>query len=211
MTASAPSRTARADGAGHAAVLERAGRVRALELQPDLGADALGECGAGTSGVEPSPSVTTGSSARERQAVAVALDQARAHAVTTNCSSITRIARGGERRKSSARDLLDGGEEARLEHRVDDHHEPRVLAQALLHDRLDRGALLAEHAGRPARARPGGRRPRGAGRTTDSTSSTISSACVVSRRRGGRDHRADRRRRAPRSRSAGRRRRGPTA
>ena len=42
-------------------------------------------------------------------------------------------------------DLLDGGEELRLEHRVHDHHEARLLPQPLLHDGLDRGAVLAEH------------------------------------------------------------------
>ena len=56
--------------------------------------------GAATSGVEPSPSVTTGSPGGERQAVAVALDQAR-HGASPNSSSITRIARGRERTKSS--------------------------------------------------------------------------------------------------------------
>ena len=61
--------------AGHPAVFERAGRVRSLELQPDLGAGALGEPRrASTSGVEPSSRVTTGSSGAERQPVAVALD-----------------------------------------------------------------------------------------------------------------------------------------
>ena len=66
--------------------------------------------------------------------------------------------------KSRPRDQLDRGEELRLEQRVHDHHEPRVLAQALLHDGLDRRALQPEDLRRPARARPGGRRPRGAGR-----------------------------------------------
>ena len=54
---------------------------------------------------------------------------------------MTRIARGRERMKSSAGDQLERGEEPRLEHRVGDHHQPRVVAQALLHDRLDRRAL----------------------------------------------------------------------
>ena len=43
MTASAPLRTASRDRAGHPAVLERAGRVRALELEPHLDAGALGD------------------------------------------------------------------------------------------------------------------------------------------------------------------------
>ena len=56
--------------------------------------------------------------------------------------------------KSSPEISSTRGEELRLEDRVHDHDEPRVVAQALLHDRLDRRALepedlrdLGEHAG----------------------------------------------------------------
>ena len=54
---------------------------------------------AGTSGVEPSQQRDDGIARLERQPVAVALDQA--DAAQLNSSSITRIARGGERMKSS--------------------------------------------------------------------------------------------------------------
>ena len=95
--------------------------------------------------MSPSPSVTSGSTG---QPVAVAPE------AQSKVSSITRITRGGSRTKSSRDDQLDRRPELRLEHRVHDHHEPRVLAEPLLHDRLDRHALqpedlghLREHAG----------------------------------------------------------------
>ena len=130
MTACAPSRTAARHRARHPAVLERAGRVerpRASATPPRRRARRPAR--RRTSGVEPSPSDTTGSSARERQPVAVALDEAR-RGSATNSSSITRIARGGERTKSSRPISSQRGEEARLEQRVDDHHQARVVAQA---------------------------------------------------------------------------------
>ena len=163
MTASAPSRTAARDRAGHAAVLERAGRVRALDLQPDLGADALGQRGARTSGVEPSLERDDRVVRRRTAAGRGSARSARASAdellVDDPDRARPRRARSPARAISSTR-----GEEARLEQRVDDHHQPRVLPQALLHDRLDRRALQAEELRRPARARRAGRRPRGAGR-----------------------------------------------
>ena len=72
---------------------------------------------------------------------------------------MTRITRGASRTKSS-REIRSTRAEARLEHRVHDHHEPRLLTEALLHDRLDRNALqpedlghLREHPGRSATSR----------------------------------------------------------
>ena len=79
MTACAPSRTA----AETAQVIPRS-LNEPVGLAPSIfsqtcGADALGERrGAGTSGVEPSCEADDGIARRERQAVAVALDQARA-------------------------------------------------------------------------------------------------------------------------------------
>ena len=46
-----------------------------------------------------------------------------------------------------APDQVDGRLERRLEHRVHDHLEPRVVAQALLNDRLHRHALHAQDLG----------------------------------------------------------------
>ena len=90
------------DGDGHAPVLEAAGRVGALELEQtraptrseitrrlDQRRRALVEGDHRVVGLE-------------RQPVAVALDQTRRHRLTTNSSSITRIARGAARRKSSS-------------------------------------------------------------------------------------------------------------
>ncbi|GAB3999739.1 hypothetical protein GCM10029992_29390 [Glycomyces albus] len=48
------------DGQGHAAVLERTGRVEPFDLQVDVATGLLGQDGAGSSGVPPSWSVTTG-------------------------------------------------------------------------------------------------------------------------------------------------------
>ena len=136
---------------------------------------------------------------RERQPLAVALDQRHVRAMENaaprpsagslmpapvvlharlrcsahaNSSSITRIVRGVRAHEVELAEQRDRRAQARLEHRVGDHHQPRVLAQAALHDRLDRDALLAEHAASTARARRAGRRPPGAGRRRSATSSS---------------------------------------
>ena len=100
----------------------------------------------------------------ERQTVAVAFDQrtcahgarraldARelhlgdvgAQLAHTNSSSITRIVRGGARTNVELGDPLDRAAKPRLEHRVGDHHQPRVLADPALDDRLDRDIVVAE-------------------------------------------------------------------
>ena len=87
------------DRAGHPAVLERAGRVRALDLQPHVGAHALGEPRRGHERRRALEQGDDGVVRPERQPVAVALDDP--DAAQVNSSSITRIARGGERMKSS--------------------------------------------------------------------------------------------------------------
>ena len=86
------------DGNGHPAVLERAGRVGALDLQIHPGADALRDQRSGKQGraalVERDDRVVLA----DRQVLAVFLDQA-AHEYSF---SITLIARGGAPRKSSS-------------------------------------------------------------------------------------------------------------
>ena len=83
-----------ADRARHAAVLERAGRVRALELEPDLDAgalgDPLGEHERRRALLERDDRVP----GREREPLLVPRDQPHQ---STNSSSMTRIARGSER------------------------------------------------------------------------------------------------------------------
>ena len=97
ITASAPSRTA----ADTAQVIPRS-----LNEPVGLAPSSLSQTSqparsdtrsASTSGVEPSDSDTTGIARLERQPVAPALDQPG----QLNSSSITRIARGAERMKSS--------------------------------------------------------------------------------------------------------------
>ena len=85
--------------AGHAAVLERAGGVRALELQPHLGADALGDPLGEQQRRRALQQRDHRVLGRERQPLAEALDEA--DPVHVNSSSMTRIARGGERMKPS--------------------------------------------------------------------------------------------------------------
>ena len=60
MTARAPSSTALLMAIVMPAVLERAGRIHALELEVELDAERRAEARRGTSGVSPSPSVMTG-------------------------------------------------------------------------------------------------------------------------------------------------------
>ena len=98
-----------------------------------------------TSGVEPSLSETTGSPSANGSRSRIALDEAGLLPCTSNVSSITRIARGGERMKSMRPMSSTAAKSLRLEDRVHDHHQARVLAQPLLHDRLDRGALQPQH------------------------------------------------------------------
>jgi hypothetical protein len=89
--------------AGHPPVLERARRVGALDLQVHVGADALGQPGRVHERrgalLERHDGVVLG----EREAVAIALDETDAARGLhqTNSSSMTRIARGAERMKSS--------------------------------------------------------------------------------------------------------------
>ena len=87
------------DRAGHAPVLERAGRVRALELEPHLGADPLGDALGEHQRGRALEQRHDGILRRERQPVAEALDQP--DPAQMNSSSMTRIARGAERMKSS--------------------------------------------------------------------------------------------------------------
>ena len=164
-----------ADGARHAAVLERAGRVEPLELQPDLGADELGDVrrvderrralaerddgivGRRTAGAR--GSARSGRHADPTGRVEQALGLRR----TPRRSRGSRAARSAG--SPAARSARRAAKKRDSSTRVDDHHEARVLAQALLHDGLDRRAVLAEHRARPGRARRAGRRPPCAGRT----------------------------------------------
>ena len=106
--------------------------------------------GAWISGVEPSISDTTGVSGLERQAVAVALDQRdsfsnRGARHDTNSSSITRMERGGARSSSSFEIASSALRKRPSGDPVHHHHEPRVLADALLHDALHAHAVVTQH------------------------------------------------------------------
>src|SRR3954469_11509373 len=85
--------------AGGRGVLGGAGRVRAPDLQPRVGADALGEPRGGHERGRALEQGDDGIARLERKPVPVALDQA--DAAQPKSSSITRIARGGERMNSS--------------------------------------------------------------------------------------------------------------
>ena len=156
----------RRDRAGHAAVLERAGRVGALELQAHLGADHLREhrraqqrrralLQASRAGRRLRTAGARGSArsaARACRSAPSTAAGARAALIRTPLRSRGSCAAPSARSRSSPI-RVDGGAQARLEHRVGDHHQPRVLAHAPLHDRLDRHPVLAEHLRRPPRAR----------------------------------------------------------
>ena len=132
------------DRARHAAILEAAGRIRALDLQPRLGAHPLGQ----PRRVDERRRALVERDDRvagvERQPVHVALDQTWHR---QNSSSITRIERGGGAHSVEPGDLVGRGKEARLEHRVGDHYEPCLIAHSLLHDRLDRHPVRGQHLG----------------------------------------------------------------
>ena len=99
----APASTALATATTMPAVLERAGRVLALDLEVQVGAGrARRRAGAArTSGVKPSPRVSGGVASRDRQERAVALDQPRPGRPRAECpaSVIDRVpdAAGGRR------------------------------------------------------------------------------------------------------------------
>ncbi len=100
----------RRDGTGHAAILERAGWVGALQLEAHAGAHHLREHGRAQQWRGALLQADDRIALLEREAIAVALDQrhmALAHRnrlVHMNSSSITRMARGVERKKSSVAD-----------------------------------------------------------------------------------------------------------
>ena len=128
----------------HPPVLEASGRVRALELEMDAGADPLREPGRLDQRRRALLEADHGVARLERQPVPVSLDQTLPQ---TNSSSITRMERGAERTSSSRADLLDGGCELGLEALVDDHHQPRVVADPALDDALHRDPVVAQHLG----------------------------------------------------------------
>ena len=76
-----------------------------------------------------------------------------------NSSSMTRMARGVERRKSRSPDPFQRLAQRDSASGMDDHHQARVLAEAMLGDGLDRGAPARPAPRRPRPARRGGRRP----------------------------------------------------
>ena len=151
------------DGHGHAAVLERPGRVGALDLQPDLGADPLGEARrrqqrraaleqgdhrasrsvpAGRSrysSITPAPAAVA---ARSRHAVLVADDAQHA------ADPVDRL---------EPAQLVDGGQQVALAGHVGEEDQPGLVGQADLLHRPDGHAVVAEdlghrgqHAGRSA-------------------------------------------------------------
>src|SRR5215207_9480990 len=95
---------------------------------------------ASTSGVDPSASETTGSPDANG-------NRSRQRSITPGLGELlidhADRARGGADEVELA-DQPHGGVEARLEQRVEDEHEPSVVAQPLLDHRPDRGALHAE-------------------------------------------------------------------
>ncbi len=160
ITALAPSRTAADDRAGHPAILERAGRVGALELQAHGRADHLREHRRAQQRRRALLQADQRVARSERQALAIALDQRHvgsrrgyalhprdldARLVHTNSSSITRIVLGAERTKSNSPSRSTATRRSRLEHGMRDHHQARALAHAPLHHGLDRHTVLAQH------------------------------------------------------------------
>ena len=145
MTASAPSRTAAETAHVMPRSLNEPVGFSALELQPHLGADALGDPLGEDQRRRALAERDDRVLGREREPVAVALDEADAAHDELLLDDPDRARRRAH--EVELADQLHGRVEARLEQRVQDHHEPRVVAQPLLHDRLDRGALHAEQLG----------------------------------------------------------------
>ena len=117
----------RADGARHAAVLERAGRVEPLELQPDLGVDELGEVRRVDERRRALAERDDGIAGGERQALAVALDESwhgRDPRRTPPRSPGSRAAASAG--SPAPRSRSTAAKKLRLEQRVDDHHQPRA-------------------------------------------------------------------------------------
>ena len=133
----------------HAAVLERTGGVRALDLEHDpRDARACRDARARRrSGVLPSSSVMTGVALGDRQPVAEGLDQARATAPHQS-SSPTRAppSRPGARCSTFAQ-RVEGGEQVGFARAVGDEHQPGVGPDPPLLHRLDRHVVAAELAG----------------------------------------------------------------
>ena len=145
------------DRRGHAAVLERAGRVVALDLELHLAAGDPGEpARSATSGVPPSPRRDRRGARGEVEQVAVLLDHApplvgpcgsrRARAVIR----LLRVALDPHHRGDLADDVHARAGARRsptscgVGRAVGDDDELGVVAAALLPDRLDRDAVLGE-------------------------------------------------------------------
>ncbi len=127
----------RGDRARHPAVLERAGRVGALELQAHCRAHHLREHRRAQQRRRALLQADKRVAELERQPLAIALDQRHVSArrryalhrrdldarlAHTNSSSITRIVLGAERTKSNSVETLDRDPQSRLEHGMGDHH-----------------------------------------------------------------------------------------
>ncbi len=136
---------------GHAAVLERAGRVVALDLEPDLGAGEVGEPGRldhrGAALAQGDRRGAVG----EVEPVAVLLDHAaplarrRGSAVTViRWSPSTRITEDTSRTLAIAAQRLDGRGQVGVAGAVRDDDELGVVAATLLAHGLDRDVVLGE-------------------------------------------------------------------
>ena len=210
MIASAPGALGARDGDGHAAVLEAAGRVRALELEIGLGADPLGE----PRRVDQRRRALVQGHDRiaglERQVVAVALDQRAWHQLSHEL--FLDHADRARRRAQEAElgDLLHRGLEALLADRVHDHDQLRLLAHRRAGRRSAPRPRCRRAPRRPGRARRARRRPRGGGRRPLDVLGDLQLRVLLEQRRAARRS-PRRRRRAPPTRSPGRRRRDRTS
>ena len=172
MTALAPGRDRLGDRHGHPAVLERPGRVGALDLEVDVAAGPLGQRRRRQSGVPPSqqrdhpgvrrpPAAGPGTprSRRGQPADRGRRDRHPASVAADGCRAASAIAprpvdphhRGAPpRTASSSGSVVDGGGQRGVRARVGDQHQRRVVAAARLPHRRD---------GHPVRRRtPGDRR-----------------------------------------------------
>ena len=151
-TASAPSCLGDRDGGGHAAVLERAGRVVALDLEPDLGA---GEAGEPLRVHQRGAALAQG----DRRRCPAGMSSRSRYSSMTPRHWWVRVGRVTRRRSFDphhrgdladdvhAAQVLDRGGELRVGRLVRDDDELGVVVAALLADGLDRDAVLGERGG----------------------------------------------------------------
>ena len=211
ITALAPSRTAAETAQVMPRSLNEPVGLAPSSFRRTVAPTIAESTGARSSGVEPSCRLTSLSPALERQALVVALDQRhvraregrpfderqrhwRRRSQASSCDHHELLFDHPDRARRRAHEVeladpLDRRAQARLEHRMGDHHQPRVLAHAALHDRLDRHARARRAPASPRRARPDGRPPPGAGRRRSRrprSAAAAAAARAAARRRSSR-------------------------